>query len=220
MVTAVGEDAAVVIATGYVVEFVGSVHVVDAAHVAVGAVVSATDVTLPVVTNVPVFGSVWVPFVNVVADAVTCQPAPLPVASLTVNCWSPAVTSTTLWSVPFSVAAQVREDGEVAVSEPAVIVSVPVKVQLVPAATAVPQATALASEAVPATETMASSSAPAAAAARRLRGQDGPSPGWLNFFHPSVPTASPLACSPATLAQPFLPAHRPRYHFQQLFSYL
>ena len=215
MVTAVGEDAAVVIATGYVVEFVGSVHVVDAAHVAVGAVVPVADVTLPVVTNVPVFGSVWVPFVNVVADAVTCQPAPLPVASLTVSCWSPAVTSTTLWSVPFSVAAQVSDDGEVAVSEPPVTVSVPVMVQPVPAATAVPQSTALASEAVPATETVASSTAPAAAAARRLRGQGGPSPGWLNFFHPSVATVYPLACSPSTLVQPFLPARDPSYHFQQ-----
>jgi hypothetical protein len=86
MVTAVGDVAAVVMPTGYVVEFVGRVHVVPAAHVAVGAAVAEIEVVLPVVTNVPVSGNVWVPFVKVVAEAVTCQPAPLPVASLTVYC--------------------------------------------------------------------------------------------------------------------------------------
>jgi hypothetical protein len=80
----VGELAAVVMATGYVVVFVGRVHVL--VHVALGAVVAETELRLPFVEKVPVFKNVWLPFVNVVADIVTFQPAPDPVASLTVYC--------------------------------------------------------------------------------------------------------------------------------------
>lgn len=71
---------------------VGSVQVPE--QVAVGADVELIDVTLPFVKNVPVFGNALLPLVNCVADVVTCQPDPEPVASLTVYCWSPAVPST------------------------------------------------------------------------------------------------------------------------------
>jgi hypothetical protein len=67
-----------------VVESVGSVHV--ATQVAVGAVVAEIEVTLPVVAKEPTFGSAKVPFRKVVAEVVTCQPAPEPVASSTVTC--------------------------------------------------------------------------------------------------------------------------------------
>jgi hypothetical protein len=70
-------------ATGYVVVSVGSVHVDPEEQAAVGAVVAVIEVVLPVVENVPVSGSVTVPVVNVVAETVTCQPAPDPVASPT-----------------------------------------------------------------------------------------------------------------------------------------
>ena len=63
--------------------FVGVVHVLT--QLAIGWLVEVTDVALPK-ENVPVSGSVLPPEVKVVADAVMCQPAPLPVASVAVSC--------------------------------------------------------------------------------------------------------------------------------------
>ena len=56
------------------------------AHNGVGAVVAPIEVTLPVKTNVPVFGRVYVPVLNVVALTVMFQPALVAVWSLTENC--------------------------------------------------------------------------------------------------------------------------------------
>lgn len=55
---------------------------------------------------------------GVVAETVTCHPAPLAVLSAIVSCWSPAVVSTTLWLDPLRVAAQVKLAGDVRVSTP------------------------------------------------------------------------------------------------------
>src|SRR5216683_5723341 len=142
MVTAVGDDAAVVMATGYVVVSVGSVHVDPEEQAAVGAVTAEIEVLLPVVENVPAFASVTLPVVNVVAETVTCQPAPLPVASLTRYDWCAVVGSTSCWSNPLPVAAHARALGEVRFSAPAVKPSVPVRVHAVPATVAVPHAAA------------------------------------------------------------------------------
>jgi hypothetical protein len=84
-----------------------------------------------------------------------------------------AVTSTTLWLVPVKVAAQLKDVGEVRVNVPAVMVRVPVIVQLDPAGTAPPHAAASAlpdvTTAVPATSTPVDSTAAAKPApARRL----------------------------------------------------
>src|SRR5579862_5429088 len=146
MTDGVGDVGAVVMATGSVVVLVGRVQV--ALHVAVGALVPAIEETLPFVERVPVFGSMWLLFVKVVADIATCQPAPVPVASLTVYCWSPATVSTMLWSRPLRVSLQVSDDGDVKVRLPPVTPSVPVRVQVVPAATAEPHGPALATPGV------------------------------------------------------------------------
>jgi hypothetical protein len=82
-----GADVAVVISTGYVVGavvWVGTVHVDDAVHAVVGYPVAVLETRLPLVENVPVFASDKGPVVNVVAEVVTCHPAPDPVASTTV----------------------------------------------------------------------------------------------------------------------------------------
>ena len=63
-------------------------------------------------------GKACVPAVGVVAETVTCQPAPEAVLSATVSCSSAAVLSTTLWLTPVSVAAHVKLAGEVRVSTP------------------------------------------------------------------------------------------------------
>src|SRR5580658_687336 len=152
MVKDSGADGAVVMATGYVVVSVGSVHVDPEEQAAVGAVVAASEVTLPVVTNVVAFGSVTVPVVNVVAVTVTCQPAPLPVASSTRYDWCATVGSTICWSTPLPVVDQARAVGEVRVREPASTPRVPVSVQGVPAAMAVPHTTAWAVPAVARTD--------------------------------------------------------------------
>ena len=68
-----------------VVVVVGSVHVRMTTQVAVGVLVEETEVLLPVKTSVPESGSVLEPEVKVVAEVVMCQPAPLPVRSLTVS---------------------------------------------------------------------------------------------------------------------------------------
>src|SRR5216683_1760308 len=145
MVAAVGAVAAVVMATGYVVVLVGGVHVDPVRQAAVGAVVAVIEVALPLVANVPAFASVLgvpPPVVNVVAAAVTCQPMAVPVASLIRYDWSAVVVSTSTWSRPLSVAPHPRADGEVRFSEPEVRLSVPVSVQDVPAAVAVPHGAA------------------------------------------------------------------------------
>src|SRR5712692_7743790 len=115
--TGAGDEAAVVIATGYVVVMTGGVQLVE--HDSLGTVVALADETLPVSANVPEFGRVWLPLVNVVAAMVICQPAPVPVSSSALNCWSAATASVTLALLPVSVAVQVRELGEVRFSEPA-----------------------------------------------------------------------------------------------------
>src|ERR1700722_6062015 len=138
MVTAVGA-VAVVSATGYDVVLVGSRQVAPEEQTGVGALALVTDVVLPVVTKVPESGSAAVPVVNVVAEAVTCQPAPDPVASSTRYDWWAVVVSTSDWLRPFSVPDQASAVGEVRVSGPASRLSVPVRVQDVPAAIAVPQ---------------------------------------------------------------------------------
>src|SRR5580704_9912852 len=142
MLTGTGAAAAVVIATGYVVESAGSVHVDPEAQAALGAVVAVSAVMLPVVTNVPAFGSVRAPLVKVVAETVTCQPAATPEASLTTYDWCASVGSTNCWSRPVAVVAHPSAVGEVRVSGPAVTPSVPVSVQGVPAAIGGPHATA------------------------------------------------------------------------------
>jgi len=48
--------------------------------------------------KVPEFDRVLAPLVNVVAETMMFHPAPLPVPSFTVNCWSAGRRSTTLWS--------------------------------------------------------------------------------------------------------------------------
>ncbi|MEQ4717579.1 hypothetical protein [Nonomuraea sp. B19D2] len=58
--------------------------------------VSVTEMMLPFVTKVPLSGSVREPAVKVVAEVVTCHPAPLPVATLTMYYWSAALVSTTI----------------------------------------------------------------------------------------------------------------------------
>jgi hypothetical protein len=62
-VTAVGVVAAVVTATGYVVESPAGCR--SPRRWRWGAVVAAIDRRLPVVTNVPVLSRVWAPFVKV-----------------------------------------------------------------------------------------------------------------------------------------------------------
>ena len=54
---------------------VGSVH--DETQVAVGAVVATELLRLPVKSTAPALGSVCVPVVNVVAETMMCQPAPV-----------------------------------------------------------------------------------------------------------------------------------------------
>src|ERR1022692_4631738 len=127
--------------TGYVVLSVGSVQVELVEQAAVGAVVATDEMMLPVVVNDET-GRKTVPLVKFVAETVTCQPAPLPVASSTTYVWCATVVSNRFWSSPFAVAAHPRALGAVRVSVPAVKVSVPVSVQVVPAATAPPHATA------------------------------------------------------------------------------
>jgi len=63
---------------------VGRVH--DPTQVAVGAVAAAELLTLPVKSKAPVLGSDFGPVVNVVAETVTCQPAPVAVLSVAVSC--------------------------------------------------------------------------------------------------------------------------------------
>jgi hypothetical protein len=75
MVAGVGEVAAVVMATGYVVVLAGRMQVASPLQLAEGAVVAVIEDVLPFVTNVPVSGNVCEPSVNVVAEVVTCQPA-------------------------------------------------------------------------------------------------------------------------------------------------
>jgi hypothetical protein len=77
----------VVRATGYVVGavvWVGTVHVLPVVHAVVGYPEAVLEERLPSVENVPVFASDKGPVVNVVAEVVTCHPAPDPVASTTV----------------------------------------------------------------------------------------------------------------------------------------
>ena len=60
---------------------------------------------------VPTSGSVFAPLVNVVPETVMCQPAPVPVLSVTVNSLSAAFGSTACWSSPLSVKDQVSDAG-------------------------------------------------------------------------------------------------------------
>ena len=120
---------------------VGSVQVELAEQAAVGAVVATELVMLPVVVNDET-GRKTVPLVKFVAETVTCQPAPLPVASSTTYVWCAGVVSTRNWSRPVAVPVHPRALGEVRVSVPAVKVSVPVSVQVDPATIAPPHATA------------------------------------------------------------------------------
>src|ERR1022692_72959 len=139
MMTDAGAVAEVVMATGYVVSSVGSVHASAGEQAAVGAVMAEIEVMLPVVENVPAFARVTLPLVaNCVAEMVTCQPAPVPVASSTRYDWSTVVGSTRFRSRPFSVPPHARALDEVRFRPPAVRVSVPVSEQVVPAATADP----------------------------------------------------------------------------------
>src|SRR6202049_4380561 len=95
-------------------------------------------VRLPLTANVPELFSVWGPVaVNVVAEAVMCQPGPVPVESLTRNDWSATVGSTRRWSRPFAVSVQPRASGETRDRLPAVMTSVPVIVQAVGVTTGV-----------------------------------------------------------------------------------
>src|SRR5580692_6928653 len=101
MVKAVG-TAAVVISTGYTVVSVGRVHAVAAEQAVVGVVASVSLVAVPVVWNAAVpRGAAGVVDVNVVAEAVTCQPAPDPVASSTryVSSTPPTAVSGSAWSM-------------------------------------------------------------------------------------------------------------------------
>src|ERR1035438_820814 len=124
-------------ATGYVTdESVGSEHVVAVEHAAVGIVADVASV--PPLSESAVAGRVMVPVVNCVDEAVTFQPAPLPVASSTTIVSCAVVVSITLWSTPVSLAAHVNTVGGVKVRDPAVKVSVPISVHVVPAASAVP----------------------------------------------------------------------------------
>src|ERR1044071_3841965 len=138
MFTAVGVGVAVVMATGYVVVSVGSVHVDPERQEEVGAVVAVTEVRLPLVENVPAFASVTVPVVNCVAETVTCHPGAIPVASVTRYDWCAAVVSTSCWSRPVTVPLHDRAVGEVRVSGPELSSSVPVIVHAVPAGTGTP----------------------------------------------------------------------------------
>ena len=104
--------------------FAGGVQVVE--HVADGPVVAVMSEVLPFVTNVPASGNVLPPLVKVVAEIVTCQPAPVPVASPTVYCWSAGTVSTRLWSEPVSVPAQLSDAGEARVRVPPVSATDPV----------------------------------------------------------------------------------------------
>src|ERR1039457_475758 len=111
-------------ATGYVTPVsVGTVHVAPEVQAAVGPVVATAEVILPLVENVPVFASVAVVgtvLENVGAETVTCQPAQLPVASSTRWLWCAVVGSTSCWSRPLPVPAQVRAVGEVRARVPPV----------------------------------------------------------------------------------------------------
>lgn len=55
---------------------------------------------------------------NVVAATAMCQPAPVPVLSVTVNCSSAVLVSTRAWSMPLSVLAQLSDVGVVRLSTP------------------------------------------------------------------------------------------------------
>ena len=68
----------------------------DVTQVALGAVLASGLMRLPLKLTVPVLGSDFGPAVNVVADMVMRQPAPDPVLSVAVSCWSPATASTAL----------------------------------------------------------------------------------------------------------------------------
>jgi hypothetical protein len=123
-------------ATGYVTdESVGTVHVVAVEHAAVGIVAAVAREVLPL-SESAVVGRRMVPVVNCVDEAVTFQPAPLPVASSTTIVSCPVVVSSTPWSTPVSVAAHVNTVGGVKVRDPAVKVSVPISVHGVVTATA------------------------------------------------------------------------------------
>src|ERR1017187_3622956 len=127
-------------ATGYTDVSVGTVHVAPEVQAPVGAVVATAEVMLPLVENVPAFTSVaaGLILVNVVAETVTFQPAPLPVASSTTELWCAVVAATSCWLRPLPVPAQVRAIGESRFRLPPVKVSVPVSVHAVPATTGVP----------------------------------------------------------------------------------
>jgi hypothetical protein len=130
----VGVADAVVMATGYAVELVGSVHVDPERHVAVGAVLAVIETRLPLVANVPMLASEMLPVVvKVVAETVTCQPVVIPVALLTRYVWSAGSASTSVWSTPLTTPAQVRVLGVVMDRVPEVRVSVPVIEQDTPA---------------------------------------------------------------------------------------
>src|ERR1700730_303416 len=141
MLTAVGVVGAVVMATGYVMLGTGTVHV-DVERQAEPGVETVraplVKVRLPLTASVPELFNVWGPAeVNVVAEAVMCQPGPVPVESLTRNDWSAGVGSTRRWSRPFAVSVQPRASGETRDRFPAVMVSVPVIVQAVGVTTGV-----------------------------------------------------------------------------------
>ena len=89
----------------------------DPTQVAVGTA-PTRELTLPVKSRAPVLGSAFVPVVNVVAETVIRQPAPLPVLSVAVSCWSAGLPSTTALSRPFPVAVQVSDVGEVSDRNP------------------------------------------------------------------------------------------------------
>ncbi len=78
-------DDPVVMFTGYakLTGRVGGTQVAPVVQAKAGAVPLVIDVTLPLVENIPTSASVADPELNVVAAVVTCQPAPVPVASST-----------------------------------------------------------------------------------------------------------------------------------------
>jgi hypothetical protein len=95
----------------------------DVAQVAVGALTVVAEVRLPLAMNVPKFGSVEEPLVNVVAETEMFHPAPLAVLSFTVNCWSAGCGSTTLWTAPLRRSVQFNDAGDVRLSVPPEIAS-------------------------------------------------------------------------------------------------
>src|ERR1700730_14332820 len=134
------DDGPVVMATGNTTVSTDGVHADPEEQATDGPVVETIELVLPLVENVPALASVALVgtvLVNCVAETATSQPAPLPVASLTMYDWSAVLTSAIFRSRPVkAVLAHVRLDGAVRAREPPVTVGGPTSVQGVGAVTA------------------------------------------------------------------------------------